>query len=632
MITTPLDELRVIAADLETDGLQRTVTKIHCCGLYNSDTQEVIVGHDTVLCKLQDMLDDGWVLAFHNAAYDVAVLRGFGLRINEGQYICTQVLWHKVNPTLGSYSLDNLGKRFDVQKGDYMQDLVDAKLFNPAGNKDADKSAIWHVPYNEAMRIYCLQDTRICWLLWQAGEMHLLADERLQSSFLTVHLPFVEVMMSMQRGMFVDRQALITLMYGLLAAQEVKLNAFYSKYPSVAKIKWDKELRDYRIEGDKRHCPNIKSPNDVNSLLMANGWEPTERDYKTNRPKTSQATLRYSIATLPDGKLKNLIVELADLKSCEGILTQLTTLLKVVDIKTGALYGNWFQCGAVSHRLTSSAPNCQNLSVRNKVWGKRVRSCFAAPPGYTLLIGDLAQIELCILAAYLEIVNDDSDMADGARAGLDHHSTNTANWFDIDESDPEWKVKRAIAKNGIFASSYGAKALRLALTLGVSLSEAIEILNVVDNRTTINKLKQKVWATARTPRNVKAVVHHGKARNDGFLYDSMGTRGFYPELNSSERFERSSAERKSFNALMQTGCFSIFAHLLNLSLPIVQQAGGWVAATVHDEAHFFVPDAEADRVLATVNEVFCSYTIPTPKGGVPVRASFSACKSWADKV
>jgi DNA polymerase I-like protein with 3'-5' exonuclease and polymerase domains len=54
-------------------------------------------------------------------------------------------------------------------------------------------------------------------------------------------------------------------------------------------------------------------------------------------------------------------------------------------------------------------------------------------------------------------------------------------------------------------------------------------------------------------------------------------------------------------------------------------------ATVHDEAHFAIPDEQAEQALAAINEVFSSYVIPTSKGGVPVRASFSICKNWSEK-
>jgi DNA polymerase I-like protein with 3'-5' exonuclease and polymerase domains len=54
-------------------------------------------------------------------------------------------------------------------------------------------------------------------------------------------------------------------------------------------------------------------------------------------------------------------------------------------------------------------------------------------------------------------------------------------------------------------------------------------------------------------------------------------------------------------------------------------------ATVHDEAHFAIPDDKAEQALVDINKVFSSYVIPTAKGGVPVRASFSICKNWSEK-
>lgn len=346
--------MRVIAADLETNGLLREVTTIYCCAFVEDDNEVLIVGHNEVIEYCRTLLADGIVLAFHNAGYDVAVLRKFGLVINKGQYICTQVLWHKINPAMGGYGLDAMAKRFGMAKQDYKADLVAAGLFDPTVSKD--DSDIWKVPYNPVMGEYCLMDTRICWKLWVEGSEHLMLDKRLASSYWEVHLPFVEVIMSMANGMYVDRLALVKLGTEMIAAQEEKLNEFYAKYPNVAQLKWNKDQRDYEIVEGKRHAPNIKSPNDVASLLYSYGWEPAERDFKTNRPKTSQATMRYSLATLEDGPLKTLIAELSDLKSVEGILTQLQTLLGVVDMQTGYLHGNWYQCGTVTHRLSSSCP------------------------------------------------------------------------------------------------------------------------------------------------------------------------------------------------------------------------------------------------------------------------------------
>ena len=252
-----------------------------------------------------------------------------------------------------------------------------------------------------------------------------------------------------------------------------------------------------------------------------------------------------------------------------------------------------------------------------------------------MIVGDLAQIELCILAAYLEILNQDSTMAEAAREARDFHDANTEAWFGVDKekSDPkEFKTKRAITKNGIFASNYGAKAMRLALTLGIPVTEALEILNTVDEKTTITSLKQKVWATARLDRDVQPVKYGAGSSSCGFLYDVLNTRMYYPDINSNNKSKRSSAERQVFNALMQTGCFSIMAHLWNQTRPKIKPMGAYLSAFVHDEAHIMAPTQVANEVCAVANEVFNSFVIPTSNPrGVPVRADFSIVNDWSEK-
>lgn len=246
-----------------------------------------------------------------------------------------------------------------------------------------------------------------------------------------------------------------------------------------------------------------------------------------------------------------------------------------------------------------------------------------------MLCGDLSQIELAILAYYLELLCRDSAMAEGNRAGRDAHDVNTTNWYGVSkEFDPvAFSQKRPMAKNGIFAAGYGAREERLSLTLNISRAEAREILNTVAATTEINQLKAIFWGQARRSRDVRKVG----GKTTGFFYDCLGSRGFYPQLTSHDKGERESAERQSFNALMQRGCSTIMQRLMNELLPTVASSGGWYAASVHDEVLVYVPTANASQVLAEANRVFNSLTLPTPQGGIYVRADFHAVQSWADK-
>lgn len=275
----------------------------------------------------------------------------------------------------------------------------------------------------------------------------------------------------------------------------------------------------------------------------------------------------------------------------------------------------------------------QNWSVRHPVWGKRIRACFSPPPGYAMLVGDLSQVELAVLAYYLELYMDDSDMAQAVRDGEDIHDANTRNWTGVKKGEENFKAKRSVCKNGAFASSYGAKAKRLALTLCISVQEAQEILNVLESSVPIEALKQFVYSVARTERDIEPVKLMWRKHSSGFFYDVMGVRHFYPELNSQDRYLRSKAERQMFNCLMQGGVGSMFMSLCNKLLPYLNNIGGWIVSTIHDEVIFVVPEQYAEEALAEGTRCFNSIILGDVESGkyVPIRSSFDIVANWSEK-
>jgi DNA polymerase I-like protein with 3'-5' exonuclease and polymerase domains len=620
---------KYVAFDLECDGLLATVTSIHCGCFISLDPDDVFrfmaIGTDDVVETVSDLVARGYTLVIHNAAFDVAVLRKFDAVIPPGSYVCTMVAHHKIYTGMYNYSLDALADNYRLErKINYKQALIDEGLWFGEGSE-------WDVPYSQVMHDYCTRDTEIAGWLWQEALLHFERDKRLATSFWQVHMPFVEVIMSTSGGLYMNPTKVVTLAQELTDYYAQAEAGFLSRYPKVIKLRWDKQLAQYvPSQPTEFKPPNLKSPNDVCSLLLANGWTPQELS-EAGRPKTDQATLRYCLATEPEGTaLHTLMTDLQSIKSDAGILSQLRTLCKHLG-DDFYLRGNWKQCATVTHRLSSSAPNMQNLSTRNPRWGSKMRSLFTPPPGYAMLLGDFSQIELAILAYYLEEYNDDSTMAEAAREGRDFHDANTEAWYQITKDEEQFGAKRKVAKNGIFGANYGAGAKRLAFTLGISISEALEILLTVDERTSINGLKRKVWAVAADVRDVKPVQHGHRRFNSGFLYDYLGTRVCYPNINSTKSSEVAGAKRQLFNALMQTGCFSILADRCNAALPHIQKAGGWFAALVHDEAMVYVPEAEANSLLVTLNEVFGAFVLKTAQGGVPVRCEFELLNNWSEK-
>ncbi|UVD33218.1 DNA polymerase I [Plectonema phage Pbo-yong3] len=627
-----------IALDLETEQIAKMPKgKIHALffGYEGGGTEWYPWGLAAASVIDQLLANPDVIFVIQNAAFDVMVLRHHGVDIPSGRYVDTKIAAHCINPQLGDYSLEGYGRSIDDEKIDYKAAMVRAGLWDG----DPEDPAIYDLPLNDIMVSYGCQDAALTIKWWLLDCLpHLDADTRLRESYYNIHLPAVETTISLSNGLYIDRKRTLKTATELLGDIEEGYLEFSRRYPKVVKLRWDAEKREYepKLQANGKpvmDTPNLNSPNDMVSLLLMNGWTPTEFKRNTGKPITSQDVLKLLIAeedTPP--RLRECAEFVQNLRSLIGIQNQLMQLLELVG-EDGMVRGSWNQTGTQTFRYSSSSPNMQNFSTRHRKWGKRVRACFTPPPGYVMFMGDLSQIELAIVAWYLEVLTGDSAMADGNRRGDDAHDTNTTNWYGVQKGTDEFKQSRPRAKNGIFAASYGAKYRRLALTIGCSFQEARDILETVERSTQITPLKQAVWDIMRQPRNVHPVriPYSHRKTTTGFLYDCLNTRLFYPGITSTDRFTRESSERKAFNALAQGGCASILRLLCNRSLPYVQKGEGWFAGLIHDEAIGYVKEEYAEETLAHLNREWNSLVLPSEQGGVYVRADFKLVESWSEK-
>ncbi len=565
---------------------------------------------------LQELNDDPEVVfVVHNAAYDIPTARTQGVQIQPGKYHDTLLLSYLANPGAEGHALRDWGEEFKYPKGDC---------------KD------WMFGNTPELMAYCQRDTELALLVFEhLWETEYKNDTKLRDAYLNVELPYVEVIVEMENtAMFINTQALTELGQFLteeIALCETTIDRLTGLLPESASIKWNKETKQLEVaaktykDGKHKNKNNAKhytfdgvlaasdpatiydhckldkfNPNAGHHLmwcLMKEGWIPEQFSKKSKEPSTKAEVIK-EIGTEFSETYTNIAVYLKLRNTfVDGILSR-TDAGSIVR-------GSYNQCITRTTRLSSSDPNLQNLPARSKL-GKKVRETVIAPPGYTLIVADLDQIEIRVLAYYLEIVMGETRMADGIRAGIDPHTNNSNNW----------KVSRPEAKTGIFGKLYGAQAEKMAQTLKCTVEQAQAIIDGIDREMpAIQGLMERVWAAAR--------------KRGGDIYTLFGQRLRYPKLNSKSKWERARAQRQCFNALIQGTAAAIQKELTLRALPVIKKYGGKISFAVHDETGAYIPNGYTEECIRELNSIYtCNDILHRGSTTVPDTGEWNPGANW----
>jgi len=618
-----------LVVDVECASLAATVDAdipLHCVGLRSSSFYHSLPGKEGVE-ELQKLIDsDEYRLVFHNASFDVAVLRTQGVTIPKGCYDDTMLMAYCLKPMFSQFnSLSVWGQRFGKPKVDYLKELIGAGLLP----SDASKSEAFKLGFNPVMELYNLRDLDITWLLYDWCLHQFTLDSRVSGAYYDIELPYVEVVMAMEaNGMFVDTEQLRALgdeLNGRLIPLDLELERVGGLVPS--SIKWVNNSpvvvpKAYKNGEYKRlgetvydHCGlipfNPQSGTHISWVLLAKGWKPTEYT-KGGCPVTSANILE------PLEKEHPIIAVLSERSKLNKLIG---TFIKPVLIKAkdqdGYINTSYNQCTTKTTRLSSSNPNLQNIPTRTPD-GKRIRRCFTAPTGYSLVIGDLSSIEVRILAVLLDFVGD-SRVSDSIRAGDDIHAINQAAWG-MDSRSP--------TKNGFFALVYGAWLNRFALTIDKPVPVAKKFFNIIreDYKVLFETLMPKVWKWARKKRGYYVYTESGRKSRYGFVYGLLGHRYHYENITSLDAGLLSAAKRECFNAVIQGTGAGLFK-LLTLRGLGTSRVDIFPCAVVHDELICLIKDEDAIEGAAHLTKVFSEYVL----SGVPIAATFNIVDNWSLK-
>ena len=485
-----------------------------------------------------------------NLKYDILVLRKYNIRVN-GPLFDTMVAHYLLEPDIRKHGMDYLSEVFLNY-----QPVSITTLIGPKGKK---QKSMRDLP-QESISDYACEDADITLRLKRKFQP-MLEKENEMELLNKVEAPLIAVLSDMEEeGIRLDTDNLAELSENL--------------GKDALKVKDD----IYELAGMEF---NISSPRQVGEVLFDHlKVDSNPKKTKTGQYMTSEDVLKKLDAKHPVvGKILD-YRELLKLKN-----TYVDPLPQLVNPNTGRIHTTYNQVIAATGRLSSEAPNLQNIPVRTER-GREIRKAFIPRnEDYLLLSADYSQVELRIMAA----LSGDEGMIEAFKNGEDIHAATAAKVFGVN-SDEVTRAMRSKAKAVNFGIAYGQGAFGLAQNLNISRTEAKEIID--SYFTKYAGVKQYMDASIE------------KARENGYCQTILGRKLRLRDIHSSNHTVRAQAERIAINAPIQGSAADIIKKaMINIHRRMAdEKVQSKMLLQVHDELIFDVPKPEQEMIKNLVEE------------------------------
>jgi len=289
--------------------------------------------------------------------------------------------------------------------------------------------------------------------------------------------------------------------------------------------------------------------------------------------------------------------------------TYVDALPALIHPDTGRVHTSYNQTVAATGRLSSSDPNLQNIPIRTDM-GRAIRGAFVPrEKGMRILSADYSQIELRVMAH----ISEDEALVEAFMLDEDIHASTAAKVFGVRAEDVTKEMRRK-AKEVNFGIMYGIGPFGLANRLGISQSEAREIISRYFQR--FPKVKQYISDTI------------AGAQSHGYVETLLGRRRFLPDINSRNHNTRGNAERQAINMPIQ----GTAADMIKLAMIAIHRKfkedglRGRMLLQVHDELVFEVPGGETEKSVALITSAM-QLALPLR---VPVKVDVGIGMNWLE--
>jgi len=573
-----IDTDSIVAFDTETTGLDTKVAKmVGFSFCFDAEKAYYVpVAHNYLGVEDQVSVDDATLaikqLLTHNIVgqnlkFDLSLLYNQFYIEPIIPYADTMIMAWLTNPGV-KVGLDTLAKTYFK---------YEMKPFKEVVKKGEDFSA---VSIGDAT-FYAAEDAWMTYMLHGAikKKMELSSLTHLLKEAKNVEYPFINVLIRMEQlGIKVDPVKLVGL--------EKRLSEDLSTL--TADI--------YALSGSEF---NIKSTQQLGVVLFQQlglkGGKKTKTGYSTN-----EAVLSSLIGEHP------IIAKILEYRESQKILsTYVQPLLKLAkEDKNSRIYTSFVQTGTATGRLSSRDPNLQNIPVRSAL-GRSVREAFVAKEGYKLVSIDYSQIELRLLAHFSK----DTALMEAFNQGVDIHLATAIKLFGAEAA----QEKRNLAKSVNFGLLYGMGPKKLSEDVGISQSEAKEII-------------KNYFASFPTVKSFLEGVQE-QVKIDGYSETLLKRRRIF-DYENANGMQKAAFMRESVNTVFQGSA----ADLIKLSMNEIdsmireEDLDADMLLQIHDELIFEVKEEKvkeiSKRFVHTMENIL--------ELNVPLECSVSVGDSWGE--
>jgi DNA polymerase-1 len=529
-------------------------------------------GLDKILKSLGTYItQERYTKVAYDGKFDIILMSRNGLKLNGVNFdalIAAYLLGEK-SLKLKSLAFNRLG--------------IEARELADLTGSGARQVSPARLPIEQVGELAC-SDSDITLKLKESLEQEL-RNEDLWSLFNDVEMPLVTILAGMEmNGVLLDRALLMEMSSSLGS---------------------DMQRLEKEIYGAIGHQFNINSPQQLSGVLFNElGLQPMQAKRKTQGGfSTDAATLEELKDAHPVIKF---ILEYRQLSKLKSTYTDALPML--INPATGRVHTSFNQTGTTTGRLSSSEPNLQNLPVRGDI-GSRIRQAIIAQPGWMLLSADYSQIDLRALAH----LSQDSELIDTFLRDEDIHTHTASEVFGVPDPEVTTRMRRA-AKTINFGVIYGMSGYGLQQATDLSREEAELFISAYFKR--YPGVKNYLEATKK------------QAAALGYVQTLLGRRRFIPEINSTNRLARESAERMAINMPVQgTSADIIKIAMVNLHREMEKRGmKTLMTLQVHDELVFEVPPEELDTMKQLVLEIMPGAV----KLVVPLKIDIKVGRNWGE--